>query len=112
MSRPIPEFPPATPPAPLFTSEQRHKFHTEAARKLAESDDPVNREIGRDVLAGRITFREVMFSSAYADQIWPQVREQLEHFNSLSPEEQRAETACARTELLRLAGEEPRRSQP
>jgi hypothetical protein len=67
-----------------------------ALMKLADSDDPALRELGREVLSGRIGIREAVRSPAYAEALSKGVESARRHHEQSSPEERREQEAAAR----------------
>jgi hypothetical protein len=84
--------------------------HQRALRRLADqSPDPVLREMAREVLAGRLTPREVATSSLYAEALINATQKFTTWRESASEEEFEQAAEHGRTTLAELAEQPPDR---
>ncbi|MDX8033279.1 hypothetical protein SK803_23930 [Lentzea sp. BCCO 10_0856] len=97
----------ADPGQPRFSADPTNDaVRRKLLQKLSiNSKSPALAEMARELLAGRITPREVMTSSSYASALEPGVAQFQEWYGGLSDEQRAEQEELGRAALDRLAGE-------
>lgn len=97
----------ADPRQPRFSADPTNDaVRRKLLQKLSSnSKNPALAEMARELLAGRITPREVMTSSSYAAALEPGVAQFQEWYGGLSDEQRAEQEELGRSALERLANE-------
>jgi hypothetical protein len=97
----------ADPRQPRFSADRTNDaVRRKLLQKLSiNGKNPALAEMARELLAGRISPREVMTSSSYASALEPGVAQFQQWYGRLSDEQRAEQEECGRAALDRLANE-------